>query len=186
MRHLRTSTLIDRGTAADTRSTVSRAKPRTLRAHVDARISVRLADVAMESVTRLVLATLAGSLSIVVPIALWATLGDGDALRTAGVVLASLLVSYGVVRQILRPLARVPAGGWRPAPPPVRSSCHAGPRRRVRVTRTPGRGRDLARPASCRAAAPRRASGSRPLRDVRCSAGAHPIARRSTRRRTRP
>jgi hypothetical protein len=166
---------------------VSRARTPTRRKRIPARLAARLADHAMQSVTRLALATLAGSVLIVVPIALWASLGDGDPLRTAAVALAALLVSYGVVRQILPPLPRGtgPATG-RAGSLPASSACRAALRRPARVAPIAARGRQVGRPATCRAAAPRRATGSRPVRDVRCSAATRPLARRSVRRRTRP
>ena len=142
----------------------------------------------MESVTRVTLAALLGSILLVVPIVLWATLGDGDLLRSAAVVVAAVLVSSAVVRQLLRPLASmVPRVDQRVAPiPRAQHACGAGLRRPARVAWMPARGREIPRPATCRAGVPRRSSGSRLARDVRCGGAAAPLTRRSARRRTRP
>ena len=149
-----------------------------------------LARLALASVRRLAAAAIAGSILLIMPVAIWTSLDADTLLNTACVALASVLLSWAVVRQLLGPIARDAAPrrtpGPRPlvlAPPPA---CRLARRRPSRLGQVTTRGRAATPPWSCRAATSRPKPGSRLQRNVRCSAGAHTLARRTSRRRTRP
>ena len=65
-----------------------------------------LARLAIASVPRLAAAAIAGSILLIMPVAIWTSFGADTLLNTACVALASVLLSWAVVRQLLRPIAR--------------------------------------------------------------------------------
>ena len=153
------------------------------------RLQNTFAELAMASVPRFVTATVAGAVLLVAPITAWSIVGDSSVLRAGAVLLASLLLSCAVVRQILRPIRGLHAVAAAPQPPAPRTaatSCRSVRRQPRRSGQPALRGRNTVQLLSCRAAIPHPAPGSRVARDVHCLAAARPLARRTVRRRTRP
>ena len=127
----------------------------------------------------LTLAMLGATVLLVAPIALWARFGDDNVVRTIAIVVASIMLSGGLVAIVRRPRYPVFDPDAAPTATPRTAHCRAAVRRRRPLPRPTPRMR-VGSPASTyrfRAAAP-----VRPSRDVRCRSA----ARRTARRRTRP
>jgi hypothetical protein len=126
--------------------------------------------------------TLVASAVLVAPIILWTRFGDHDPLRTSAVVLAAMLGCAVAVRSATRRYADRLL---------VRTRTHhvatAAPCRSHDIHRA-GSPRDRRHPSTrpCGPSRCRPRYTARGLRDAGCPAATPPLARRSTRRRTRP
>ena len=123
---------------------------------------------------------LAATALLVTPIALWARFGDDNVVRTVCIVIASIMLSGGLVYFVRRP--RYPAFDPRAADigaPQRGARCGAQVRRTRPLSRPIPRMRARGTASTYRA---RRSRPVRPSRDVRC----HTLGRRTARRRTRP